>query len=206
MWNGWRPGPRPRPLGLAGRTIPTGEGAMNGPGALLEHPGDLIAALLAAGGRRQGKELRFPCPAHADAHPSADFNGDKQVWLCRSCNARGTATDLARRLGLIPPAAPRAGAPVPHRAPESPARVAWRTVVLEARRQQARLEPFRPLFAFADYFRSAIQAVCEARARASALGDTRRAWNILVRASRVETRAHAAEALVDALLAEGRYP
>ncbi|MBI3455463.1 MAG: hypothetical protein HY002_06720 [Candidatus Rokubacteria bacterium] len=160
---------------------------MNGPGALLEHPGDLIAALLAAGGRRQGKELRFPCPAHADAHPSADFNGDKQVWLCRSCNARGTA-------------------PVPHRAPESPARVAWRTVVLEARRQQARLEPFRPLFAFADYFRSAIQAVCEARARASALGDTRRAWNILVRASRVETRAHAAEALVDALLAEGRYP
>lgn len=58
-------------------------------------------AVLARQGRREGRELRFLCPAHRDNHPSARWHSEKQVWRCDSCAAGGGRLDLARRLDLL---------------------------------------------------------------------------------------------------------
>ena len=57
-------------------------------------------ALAARQGRREGRELRFLCPAHPDRHPSARWNPDKRTWCCDSCKQGGGWRDLAERLGL----------------------------------------------------------------------------------------------------------
>ncbi len=67
-------------------------------------PGDaaaLRAAVLARGGCEMPRgEIRFSCPAHDDAHPSARFNTEGAVWRCDACSAGGGAIDLAQRLGV----------------------------------------------------------------------------------------------------------
>lgn len=74
-------------------------------------PQELLAALedaaLARGGRREGREIRFLCPAHDDHHPSARWNRPKAVWRCDACGAKGGAIALANRLGVEIPAARR---------------------------------------------------------------------------------------------------
>lgn len=74
-------------------------------------PQEWLAALedaaLARGGRREGREVRFLCPAHDDHHPSARWNRAKAVWRCDACGAKGGAMDLANRLGVELPAARR---------------------------------------------------------------------------------------------------
>jgi putative DNA primase/helicase len=71
----------------------------------------LELAVHARQGRREGAEIRFTCPAHADKHPSARWHPAKQVWVCDACKSGGGARDLAGRLGLyeespsVPPAA-----------------------------------------------------------------------------------------------------
>lgn len=74
-------------------------------------PQELLAALedaaLARGGRREGREVRFLCPAHDDHHPSARWNRAKAVWRCDACSAKGGAIDLANLLGVELPAARR---------------------------------------------------------------------------------------------------
>jgi hypothetical protein len=71
-------------------------------------PTGLLASLeestMARGGRREGHETRFLCPAHDDQHPSARWNREKAVWLCDACGAGGGALDLAERLGVELPA------------------------------------------------------------------------------------------------------
>ncbi|HEV3075175.1 MAG TPA: CHC2 zinc finger domain-containing protein, partial [Thermoanaerobaculia bacterium] len=62
-------------------------------------------ALAARQARREGRELRFLCPAHEDRRPSARWNRDKQTWFCDVCQAGGGWRDLAARLGLELPAA-----------------------------------------------------------------------------------------------------
>lgn len=58
--------------------------------------------LLKSGSPREGAEVRFRCPNpnHTDSHPSAHYNPEKGVWICRSCRASGTASDLAALFGL----------------------------------------------------------------------------------------------------------
>jgi hypothetical protein len=51
-------------------------------------------------GRREGREIRFQCPAHDDHSPSARWNQKKAVWHCDACGAGGGALDLAKRLGV----------------------------------------------------------------------------------------------------------
>ena len=46
---------------------------------------ELEGHLLAHGGRRQGRHVRFACPVHPDEHPSADFDPAKATWICRAC-------------------------------------------------------------------------------------------------------------------------
>jgi hypothetical protein len=51
-------------------------------------PSCLVAierALAARQGRREGREMRFLCPAHQDRHPSARWNPDKHTWFCDLC-------------------------------------------------------------------------------------------------------------------------
>jgi hypothetical protein len=41
-------------------------------------------ALVARGAVRRGRHLRFACPSHDDRRPSADFEPERAVWVCRS--------------------------------------------------------------------------------------------------------------------------
>ena len=47
--------------------------------------------VMARGGIKKGFEYRFPCPMpdHPDENPSANYNSEKGVWLCRSCSSSG---------------------------------------------------------------------------------------------------------------------
>ncbi|HVT16581.1 MAG TPA: AAA family ATPase [Thermoanaerobaculia bacterium] len=55
---------------------------------------------LARQGQREGREIRFLCPAHLDTRPSARWHPEKRTWFCDACKAGGGWRDLARRLGL----------------------------------------------------------------------------------------------------------
>ena len=58
-------------------------------------------------GRREGREVRFLCPAHDDRQPSARWNPGKSTWFCDVCHQGGGWRDLARRLGEPAPAPAR---------------------------------------------------------------------------------------------------
>jgi hypothetical protein len=62
--------------------------------------GRLEHRLLDRSGRREGREIRFLCPAHDDSHPSARWSHSKAVWFCDVCHAGGGWRDLSRRLEL----------------------------------------------------------------------------------------------------------
>ena len=47
--------------------------------------------------------IRCPLPQHSDAHPSASANSVNRAWFCHGCNAGGTLSDLAGKLGVPPP-------------------------------------------------------------------------------------------------------
>jgi hypothetical protein len=63
----------------------------------------LVRCILARQGRREGREIRFLCPAHEDQRPSARWNPDKSTWYCDACHQGGGWRDLAERLGLPAP-------------------------------------------------------------------------------------------------------
>jgi Protein of unknown function (DUF3631) len=73
-------------------------------------PEGLLASLEksinARGGRSEGREIRFLCPAHDDHQPSARWNPEKATWHCDACDAGGGALHLAKCLGVELPAAP----------------------------------------------------------------------------------------------------
>jgi hypothetical protein len=79
----------------------------NGGRPVSRPPEELLAALerasLERSGRREGREVRFLCPAHDDHRPSARWCRDKGVWRCDACGAKGGALDLAQRLGVPRP-------------------------------------------------------------------------------------------------------
>lgn len=57
-------------------------------------------------------ETRFRCPypqlhSHGDANPSADWNHDKGMWVCRACGKGGDAIDLGKLLGVELPKEPQ---------------------------------------------------------------------------------------------------
>jgi hypothetical protein len=67
----------------------------------------LQTQLLARDGRREGREIRFLCPAHPDRRPSARWNPEKSTWFCDVCHHGGGWRDLTERLGQPAPDAPR---------------------------------------------------------------------------------------------------
>jgi hypothetical protein len=56
--------------------------------------------LLGRHGRREGREIRFLCPAHDDTHPSARWSQAKRSWYCDVCRQGGGWRDLCGRLGI----------------------------------------------------------------------------------------------------------
>ncbi len=60
----------------------------------------VTAAVEGRAGKRIGTEIRFLCPSHEDASPSADWNPEKGVWTCRVCGAGGGVVSLAEALGI----------------------------------------------------------------------------------------------------------
>jgi hypothetical protein len=74
---------------------------------------DLDLATLARSGRREGREIRFLCPAHEDTHPSARWHSTKRAWFCDACRTGRSWQDLAERLGLIDQGARRQAAADP---------------------------------------------------------------------------------------------
>ncbi len=75
----------------------------------LQHPDRqrLERRIFERSGRREGREIRFLCPAHDDRQPSARWNPGKSTWFCDVCHQGGGWRDLAQRLGEPAPAPPR---------------------------------------------------------------------------------------------------
>jgi hypothetical protein len=164
---------------------------------------DLEAALAARGGMRRGRHVRFRCPAHQDTRPSADYDPVQRVWTCRACHARGSAHDLARRLGLKAADPPRSR-PAP-RVPPPPRGIArkdwilaWTAILETAHRHERRLAPHRDVGRIADWLRPRHQAVADARHVVSALGpDDPGAWRLARLAARVATQTALIECALD---------
>ncbi len=79
-------------------------------------------------------------------------------------------------------------------------------ILREGRRQQARLAPYRALFAKADRIRVGSQLVAIARQVATRIGDTDWTRMLLALAADVECDILTAEAELDQLLMEKRLP
>jgi hypothetical protein len=84
----------------------------------LQHPDRqrLERRILERRGRREGREIRFLCPAHDDRQPSARWNPGKSTWFCDVCHQGGGWRDLAQRLDEpAPPPAREIAAIHPYR-------------------------------------------------------------------------------------------
>lgn len=70
---------------------------------------DLLSGLGIQPIRQQGNEIVAHCPQHvartgkSDRHPSWYFNTERMVFLCFSCEYKGTLIDLYRDVGQAPP-------------------------------------------------------------------------------------------------------
>lgn len=60
---------------------------------------EIESELMMRGGKRRGQEIIFLCPSHVDNHPSASYNTEKHVWVCRVCGAGGGYVSLTEALG-----------------------------------------------------------------------------------------------------------
>lgn len=60
---------------------------------------EMEQALFARGGKARGREIIFLCPSHPDQKPSASYNVEKHVWVCRVCGAGGGYVNLTEALG-----------------------------------------------------------------------------------------------------------
>ena len=136
------------------------------------------------------------CPAHQDRRPSlvVDQAGEKLLVHCHGgCDQREVIAALRARQ-LWPSSAPTRKRA---RSGESPLDEARRTVRLEALRQRRRLEPYREAFAEADSIRICTNIVRRARAVATTLGDSERAWDLLTQAADLEYLTLIAEMRLD---------
>ena len=149
-------------------------------------------------GRRRGL---VRCPRHDDRTPSLSVDLDRGIFHCFGCGVGGGLRRFAELVGDADtmqrprPAPPRRWSPLEE---------ARERVLAEARRQQARLEPYRDLFTLSNFVRRHLQLAYRTRRVATAVGPSERVWDLLARAAQVESAALAAEVEADAILAEGR--
>ena len=165
----------------------------------------VIARLLDAHATGHGR-WTARCPAHPDRRPSLSIRAGDDGQVLLHCFA-GCATErVLTALGLawtdlFPCSSPsgwrRGGR---HRRESDP----WSRVVREARRQAARLAPYREAFALADLIRDAFQCVARLRQWATMLGDCDNAWILLAAASELERDGRMLEIAADDALAGAR--
>jgi hypothetical protein len=166
--------------------------------------------LVDRGAVRRGRHLRFGCVAHPDRHPSADYEPERGLWVCRSCGAGGGVRDLARRLGLDLVGIDLVGhaSQTRGRRPRIPApppgvtrtiwEPAWCAVLAQARREARHLAPYHEVFRVSDWLRARYQVVADARYVVSILGsEDPGAWRLARLAARVATDAAEIEAALD---------
>jgi hypothetical protein len=172
---------------------------------------DLVGAVVPL--KRAGERWKGLCPFHQEKTPSFTVHPKRGRFYCFGCHVGGDAVDFLRRHeGVTFPVAVRrlaeragidldrvdrpSSAPARQWSPPAPPapgidpeiwREAWPGIVQEARRQQARLEPYREVFEIADWIRVRRQTVAAARRRASTLGNVPEAWALEVLANRVAT-------------------
>lgn len=60
---------------------------------------EIETELFLRGGKMRGSEIIFLCPSHADTNPSASYNTEKHVWVCRVCGSKGGYRSLTEALG-----------------------------------------------------------------------------------------------------------
>jgi hypothetical protein len=141
-----------------------------------------------------------------DRRPSCDVDLERG-WICRSCGRGGGLLELAELLGVMPsrtrsPDRRRSRVPPPPPGLDAELwREAWLEVLVTARRQSQRLEPWLDVFVIADWLRRRRQFVRAAQRLASTLGDdSPRAWRLLAFGARVATEAAGIEAELDEVL------
>jgi hypothetical protein len=122
------------------------------------------------------------CPAHGDRYPSfgVDEQDGRLLVHCRSGCSQAEVIDALRHRGLwaaVPPTEAR---------PRSPEEEARRQVLAEERYRRARVAPWLERYAESDQDRFCDQVVARARAVATELGDTPKAWDLLEAAANLE--------------------
>ena len=162
--------------------------------------GEVLSRLNGVRRTRRGWEAR--CPAHADRSPSLSLTegDDRRVLLHDHGGCR--PTEIVAALGLtLADLFPDPRRPIGPR-PVSPASLlgaARREILLDARRQMARLAPYREVYADAESVRVLDRTVTLARRLATAHGpDSDSWWELLVQAATLETEARELEARLDA--------
>jgi hypothetical protein len=139
---------------------------------------------------------RTHCPAsgHPDRRPSFDVDerDDKTLMICRSgCRQEEILAGLRQR-GLW-----SSSRPSRRSSTESPLAQARREILLDARRQQARLAHYAELFAESDSIRGADRVILEARAVATRLGPREDVFAWLWQVAELELDTRMAEARLD---------
>ena len=119
-----------------------------------------------------------------------DQAGDRILVHCHGgCDQHEVIQALqARRLW------PASSEPLRRRETLSPLDEARREILLEARRQLRRLEPYREAFAESDSIRIGYQVVARARFVATVIGERDDVWDLLALAAQLERWTLAAEA------------
>jgi hypothetical protein len=149
------------------------------------------------------REGRHRCPAHPDRRPSLDVRlspTGRWLLICRA----GCRTDAVLRAAglawrdLFPPG----DRPV---RPPRPWSASWRMaitapILAAAQAQQAKLEPWLPVYHITDFIRTERQRIAQARALASAAGDCESVWHVLAVIAARECFVNAIEAEFDEAL------
>jgi hypothetical protein len=143
------------------------------------------------------------CPAHPDRRPSLSIRRTAQSWLLHCFGGCRPEAVLAA-VGLT-----WADLYEERWTPATRGPRLWRDVLeapllAHARRVQATLAPWLPLYHVNDFLRTERQRIAEARRQISILGDTEASWTRLMRLANEERVLSWIEAELDAALAEWR--
>jgi hypothetical protein len=146
------------------------------------------------------------CPSHSDRRPSLslDERGGRILFHCHTgCSQREVIGALQAR-GLWSTPRPSSTPSARH---ESPLAAARRQVLEDARRQRWSDQGVQLLYMLSDWIRATRRKSVTLRALVASLegaAEREAAYDILSRAAFAEALAHAVEAELDELLAEGR--
>jgi hypothetical protein len=158
--------------------------------------GDVIQRFENLRRTRRGWSAR--CPAHDDRANSLSVAIGDDGRVLVNCFAQCRPESVVHALGLelrdLFQGVRAVRSPSRRRETLSPLDQARREILLDARRQRRRLEPYLEAFDQADSIRLGHQVVAQARRVATAIGERDDVWELLAGAAWLETATWAAEA------------